>query len=936
MYAIIGTRPASFTAVAASAFTDILERLRSLRSDARERACLSLTHATEAPEPLLGLRRRFSPGGRRLSARPEAAERQGIACRTARSLPVFVGAALVLLALALSPAAHAQDTLTVPTAPQDLEATVSDGRVDLNWSAPSDDGGSDLVRYEARHAQGASVPENTKWRKLGLGTDFHFVSLDNNQLYSFEVRAVNGRGAGPVAQVQATPAPMPTAPQELSATSGDAEVVLNWSAPANDYGSAIVRYEVRHAAGASVPAETAWTSIGLATTHSITGLGNGTTYSFEVRAVNGQGPGPAAQVQATPATVPTAPQELRATTSDQQVNLTWSAPANDGGSALLRYEARSAKGASVPGNTAWLELELYRNFFFGNLDNNQLYSFEVRAVNERGSGPAAQVQATPTDPGVTISAVDATVTEGSDAEFVVRRTGSTRRALQFNLNVSGHNKIMSSSTRTIVASHHTVVATFERGQSEVNVSYSTEADRVNEGDGEISVTILASPDYEVGGTGTATVLVEDDDIPEVTLRWTSPAMTLENNVWVGSMVEGEEIRYEVECSGNTQFPELSPSNTVGTASTSQRFVARKQEIMNHPVQQFPDDVDHYRLHCADPTNRYAVHFSGVRDRYTGPSNGEIRVDLLPQQLQVGHHAFYQCFLDSAPGAPEDVRFCPKYTLGAATSARIEVLNRNPTITVEAIDDEVSEGEPARFRLTRIWTSDWLKPASLLGASTTVDFGTSATGNYVESPPSGQKTFGATETEIIVEVPTVKDDVPGENGLVTLELLGGSTETQETNFGGHYEVYDHLDGITPPGKNSRVASVRVLNESRGVAVTPTAATVPEGMTRTYTVALESQPTGPVTVTPSVTGSPDVTVSPSTLTFTATTWNVAQTVTVSAAQDADAGERCGDRVARGVGCGLRVGDGRRRCGDGAGRRKGVDGRGPDGVALQRRRA
>ena len=75
-------------------------------------------------------------------------------------------------------------------------------------------------------------------------------------------------------------------------------------------------------------------------------------------------------------------------------------------------------------------------------------------------------------------------------------------------------------------------------------------------------------------------------------------------------------------------------------------------------------------------------------------------------------------------------------------------------------------------------------------------------------------------------------------------------------------------------------------TRGVALSATALTMPEGGSQAYTAVLLSQPTGPVTVTPSVSGSPDVTVSPSALTFTAETWNVAQTVTVSAARDADA--------------------------------------------------
>ena len=77
-----------------------------------------------------------------------------------------------------------------------------------------------------------------------------------------------------------------------------------------------------------------------------------------------------------------------------------------------------------------------------------------------------------------------------------------------------------------------------------------------------------------------------------------------------------------------------------------------------------------------------------------------------------------------------------------------------------------------------------------------------------------------------------------------------------------------------------------DDERGVEVSATTLTVPEGGDATYTVVLTSQPTGDVTVTPSVSGSSDVTVSPSPLTFTASTWAQAQTVTVSAAQDADA--------------------------------------------------
>ena len=74
-----------------------------------------------------------------------------------------------------------------------------------------------------------------------------------------------------------------------------------------------------------------------------------------------------------------------------------------------------------------------------------------------------------------------------------------------------------------------------------------------------------------------------------------------------------------------------------------------------------------------------------------------------------------------------------------------------------------------------------------------------------------------------------------------------------------------------------------NDTRGITVTPTALTVPEGDARTYTVVLATKPTGKVTVTPSVSGSPEVSTGPATLTFTQHNWGETQAVTVAADDD-----------------------------------------------------
>ena len=83
-----------------------------------------------------------------------------------------------------------------------------------------------------------------------------------------------------------------------------------------------------------------------------------------------------------------------------------------------------------------------------------------------------------------------------------------------------------------------------------------------------------------------------------------------------------------------------------------------------------------------------------------------------------------------------------------------------------------------------------------------------------------------------------------------------------------------------------AVVRIVDDdTRGVTVTPVQLELGEGGSRGYTVELDSQPTGPVTVTPSKTGDGDISFVPASLTFTDTDWQVAQTVTVSAAEDGD---------------------------------------------------
>ena len=95
---------------------------------------------------------------------------------------------------------------------------------------------------------------------------------------------------------------VPDAPTGLAADAGDGAVTLSWTPPARTGGKAITGYEVRYKAGSGDHGE--WTAIddsAALTSHTVTGLTNGTAHTFEVHAVNGVGEGTGANVDGTPA-----------------------------------------------------------------------------------------------------------------------------------------------------------------------------------------------------------------------------------------------------------------------------------------------------------------------------------------------------------------------------------------------------------------------------------------------------------------------------------------------------------------------------------------------------------------------------------------------------------------------------------------------------------
>ena len=286
-----------------------------------------------------------------------------------------------------------------PSEPRGLSATAGDQRVTLRWSAPSSDGGSAITRYEYRYREsGGSYGEWTTVSGGASATSRTVTGLDNGTTYEFQVRARNAIGPGTESsEARATlDESAPGAPARLTATGGDESVTLNWSTP-GDGGSQILRYEYRYGATGETWGE--WMTVsgsGSARRVAVSGLTNGTLYAFQVRAVNSVDAGEAAEATATPGRAPSAPTGLAASVESESITVMWGMPADDGGSAIVRYEVNYresggqwsgwmtvAGGASATSHTIM------------DLTNGIGYEIAVRAVNAIDPGPAASVEATP-------------------------------------------------------------------------------------------------------------------------------------------------------------------------------------------------------------------------------------------------------------------------------------------------------------------------------------------------------------------------------------------------------------------------------------------------------------------------------------------------------------------------------------------------------------
>ena len=194
----------------------------------------------------------------------------------------------------------------------------------------------------------------------------------------------------------------PGAPTGLTATAdGETEIDLSWSAPSDDGGADITGYKIEVSTNG-----TSWTDLVANTgttviTYSHSGLTAGSTRYYRVSAINSEGTGPTSNTDSatTDAAVsPGAPTGLSATADGQtKIDLSWSAPTDDGGANITGYKIEVSTDGSSWSNLVADTGSTSTTYSHTGLAAGSTRHYRVSAINSAGTGTASNTDSATTE-----------------------------------------------------------------------------------------------------------------------------------------------------------------------------------------------------------------------------------------------------------------------------------------------------------------------------------------------------------------------------------------------------------------------------------------------------------------------------------------------------------------------------------------------------------
>jgi len=273
-----------------------------------------------------------------------------------------------------------------PGAPGAVTVDRGDGRLHVTWQPPAADGGKPVLSYTVNW----SAPDGSTGSADTTATTHTFDGLANGTTYTVTVVATNEIGTSAGSQpASGTPAHIPGAPVAVRTVREDSRIVVSWDPPASDGGLRVTGYTLLWVApdGTTGSAETT------ATSHTIDGLSNGTTYGITVSATNEIGTSITADpVRATPARPPGPLAHAEIGIGHESLLVSWEPPADDGGLPVRSY---TLTWVAPDGAVTSIETT-HTSHTIDGLIGGAAYTVTILANNEMGASPAPMsAQATP-------------------------------------------------------------------------------------------------------------------------------------------------------------------------------------------------------------------------------------------------------------------------------------------------------------------------------------------------------------------------------------------------------------------------------------------------------------------------------------------------------------------------------------------------------------